>query len=381
MRYLTLYYYVAVNTKAKMTHYAANYKTQHSQPKLLNFGEMEPSQECGQEPTSTSPATKSRLWLFTLYGDQLSETTMTMNSKITYMTFQKEQCPTTNRLHLQGVIRLKDRTTLLATKKILGHPTVHLVPTNNLERGIKYCNKEATRVEGPWTMGTPPHAGQRNDLAALADQIVAGKRPRELAVQDPTSYIRYHKGFLALSHAVHPAIGHPDRRCVLLIGPTGTGKTRLAFDTFEERNIFIVPDIRTPWFDGYEQQQVAIIDECGTDMMHYNYLKRLTDRYPLQVPVKGGMVAWNAKRIILTAQQPMHTWWGDRLTLSDSEALERRIKTFNIPYQTEEAKAYLRGEAVPHPPGGTWGETLPAAAPTIAPTLVDDEPEIWDISD
>lgn len=333
--------------------------------------------ECAQPPSSIPQQSKSRLWLFTLYGENLTEESMSMNTKISFMTYQLEKCPTTDRLHLQGVVRLKDRTTLNATKKILGHPSIHLVPTNNLARGIKYCNKTETRVEGPWTKGTPPHQGQRSDLAALAEQIVTGKRPREIATEDPTTYIRYHKGLQALSQAIHPAISHPDRRAVLLIGPTGCGKTRMAFDIFDESEIFIVPDIKTPWFDGYEQQRIAIVDECGTDMMHYNFLKRLTDRYPMQVPYKGGMCAWNAKTIILTAQQPMHTWWGDKITQSDINALDRRIKTFHLPTEASQARDYILDI---RPVGATWGQL------TVAPTLVDpveveEVHDLFDISD
>lgn len=341
-------------------------------PKFKYFAMSDPDVECvPQAPSSSQPTKKSRLWLFTLYGENLGgESIPWVPTKMTYMTFQLEKCPTTQRLHLQGVLRMKDVTTMATVKRVLEHPTIHLVATNNLEHGIKYCNKERTKVSGPWTHGSVPQQGARSDLATIATQVLAGKRPRELAAEDPVTYIRYHKGLQALAAAAQPARTHPNRRCALLIGPTGCGKTRMAYDLFPERDVFIVPDIKNPWFDGYEQEKVVILDECGPDMMHYNYLKRLTHRYPLWVPNKGSMLPWNAEIIILTAQQPLHTWWGDKLTQSDADALLRRIKVFHMPHDKAKAEEWILHGTDPDPPA-TWGQIRPA------PTVVD----IFDVED
>lgn len=121
-------------------------------------------------------------------------------------------------------------------------------------------------------------------------------------------------------------------------------------------NLYTVFDIKTPWFDGYDNEDVALFDECGKGMMNINYLKRLLDIYPMSVPVKGGSVAWNPTTIILTSNIPLHLWY-DNYNHEDFEALTRRIKIFKFPDEMAEARAYLQ-------------------PPPIAPSVAISEPEV-----
>lgn len=279
-----------------------------------------------------------RAWVFTLFGVDESTATDAVEwnpEKMSLLTYQLERCPTTQQLHLQGTVRMKKTTTFRAMKTLLGQQ-VHLEQCANLQKSLEYCTKSETRVAGPWTHGEPTQQGRRNDLVQVAQEIKAGKRPRDIADSSPTTFLKYYKGLQALHHAYHPPQMQLHRVCILLIGHTGCGKTRLAYDIFDHKDIWMMPDATQMWFDGYDQQKVAIIDECGEGMINYNTIKRLTDIYPLTVPCKGGFLSWNPKIIIFTAQQPMHTWW-PKATQSDMNALERRIKVFSLPHQRDEA--------------------------------------------
>lgn len=70
---------------------------------------------------------------------------------------QKEKCPETGQVHFQGFLMLKSPARLAGIKKLLQANSAHLekakgTPTEAWE----YCKKEESRVEGPWTFGTPP---------------------------------------------------------------------------------------------------------------------------------------------------------------------------------------------------------------------------------
>lgn len=123
-------------------------------------------------------------------------------------------------------------------------------------------------------------------------------------------------------------------------GPTGTGKTRLA--VAEGGRDYWISGNNLRWFDGYEGQATAILDDIRTNSCPFNFLLRLLDRYPLTVEIKGGFTLWNPKTIIITC--PVHP----RLLYVNHETglewdnidqLLRRIETFrdfeNEPYNGE----------------------------------------------
>lgn len=85
-----------------------------------------------------------------------------------------------------------------------------------------------------------------------------------------------------------------------LWGPTGSGKTRYAVEQCGEK-YWISHDEK--WFDGYDGQEYVILDDVRAGSYMFNWLLRLLDRYPLQVPVKGGFVRWIPKVIYITAPE------------------------------------------------------------------------------
>lgn len=49
------------------------------------------------------------------------------------------------------------------------------------------------------------------------------------------------------------------------------------------------------WYDA------VVFDDFRADVCELHYLLQLLDGYPLDVPIKGGFVAWRPKRIYITA--------------------------------------------------------------------------------
>lgn len=85
-------------------------------------------------------------------------------------------------------------------------------------------------------------------------------------------------------------------------GKTGTGKTRTAVEMAKDIGVdyWISSCEKLHWFDGYCGQPYVIIDDFRRDMCTLKYLLRLTDRYDMQVEVKGQFVNWIPKYIIIT---------------------------------------------------------------------------------
>jgi len=110
-------------------------------------------------------------------------------------------------------------------------------------------------------------------------------------------------------------------------GATGTGKTREAFVLAGED--YWVSAERGEWFDGYDGQSVAIIDDFRKAWCSFSTLLRLLDRYPLRVMVKGGSRQWRPSTIIITCPWPPETLFASRSD-EDIGQLTRRISEVRL---------------------------------------------------
>lgn len=277
----------------------------------------------------------SRVWVFTCNSECKPQW---QPESMTYLAFQREIAPSTKRQHWQGCVKMKSPCRLPTVRRTIGCLTAHIERSVSWDKAKEYVRKPESAVPGTFEeFGTDSTQGQRTDLHDLTARIRNGHSLLQLAEADPVTFMKYHRGISALRSVTQQARSGP--RCVMLLhGPTGAGKTRFAYDRFPD--LYPVFDIVTPWFDGYDSQRCALLDECGPGMMSYNFLKRITDRYPIQVPIKGGAVAWNPDVVILTSNSPLYCWY-QNLALPDREALERRIKTFEFPRDIDAAADYL----------------------------------------
>jgi hypothetical protein len=77
------------------------------------------------------------------------------------------------------------------------------------------------------------------------------------------------------------------------------------------------------WFDGYEGQRIVIIDDFRGEYP-LPLLLQLLDRYPMQVPVKGGFSQWCPRKVYITSNIRPWLWYTDSPTES-RDALMRRL--------------------------------------------------------
>lgn len=196
-------------------------------------------------------------------------------------------------------------------KKTPGFTRAHIEPMRGSpEDSLKYCSKED---KAPFEKGTMPRSGKRKELTAAVEAIKGGSTMRELALGDETavSVVKFSKGLTTL-RSLCAAPRDPTRPPTVywLHGSTGTGKTRAAteFATYMFGAEFADPywlscgSLR--WFDGYDGQPVAILDDFRAKQLPgaggFSFFLRLLDRYPMAVEFKGGFVNWAPQIIIIT---------------------------------------------------------------------------------
>lgn len=205
--------------------------------------------------------------------------------------------------HLQCYIEFENPRAFAGVKKLL--PKAHIEKRiATPQQASEYCKKEGDFEE----YGDIPSQGKRNDLAAVADDIMAGCTLGDVARKYPIAWIRYNRGLTSLSYRLQE-----DRKTKPTIhwlwGLAGVGKTRRAMTA---PGTTYIKD-GTMWWDNYEFQDKIVIDDFDG---HWPFrdLLRLMDYNPYQGQVKGGYVKINSGTIYITCEfPPNHYWSGNAL--------------------------------------------------------------------
>lgn len=220
--------------------------------------------------------------------------------KIKYLVANIEICPTTKRQHIQGYVVVKEKQSLKQMKEIL-----NLGDKINIDKRFgthdeakNYCLKTESKHADymPYIYGEYKQ-GARTDLASVRDRIKNGSNMRETLddLQNPQqvkmaeTYLKYYE---------KPRDWKPYIKW--LWGPTGSGKTKLAFEESNPQDRYIAMST-AKWWDGYDGHSDIIIDDMRSDFCKYHELLTLLDRYELRVEVKGSTRQFKPKRIWITS--------------------------------------------------------------------------------
>lgn len=266
-------------------------------------------------------------WVFTLNNytpEELAELRRRVG-QCKYICFQGEIGESGTK-HLQGMCSFDKKLRIGQVKEILGTTRVHLaIRRGTAEQARDYCKKQETsdptvpfEEHGTFEKGQ----GRRSDLLEVVTLVRFGKKESDVIESCPEQYIKFHRGIRAIIYAA----GKPrDFKTIVhwYYGPTGTGKSRQAAERGGADAYWKNGD--DFWWDGYEGQEVVIIDDYRAGMCQFNMLLRLFDRYPMQVPYKGGFVKFVAKHIYITTPHDVKTTWHNR-TEEDIKQLTRRIE-------------------------------------------------------
>lgn len=269
-----------------------------------------------------------RNWLFTCFdlSDKFTEWTEdTKPEDVRYLVYQPERCPDTGREHLQGYIELSKSYRRSAVQGLLSNGRIHLEARQaSREKARRYCLKDDTRTGPATELGVFERGqGSRSDLRTVATAITEGASTAAIALEHPTTWIRYHRGIESLA-AVRDSREYAFRRVQVLVlwGDTGTGKTRAAFELLGgEPYVLALRSEGTLWFDGYRGQMGIIFDDFYGGIRHSNLLN-LLDGHFLQLPVKGSFTYARWNRVVITSNTHPTGWYA---SMGYTPELKRRI--------------------------------------------------------
>ena len=244
----------------------------------------------------------------------------------------KESAPSTGTVHYHILICCKEkcRTRNAEILEIEGiHPHVEKVQ-NNLRRIIEYIKKNGDIAE------------YNKDACPVKDGTLS-KREKNRILAEGNLEEEYFKGNIGPIDVIRAVKVRgifnmqrkPDpykKKLVLWFkGDTGEGKTRSAVELAERYNLnWWMSSESLKWFDGFEGQQVAIIDEFRKTMLsEWSFLLRLLDGYSLFVQVKGGFTRWNPQIVVITtpaSPEECFSWVDKDGQTKDWDRMEQLIR-------------------------------------------------------
>jgi len=112
---------------------------------------------------------------------------------------------------------------------------------------------------------------------------------------------------------------------ITLVGETGTGKSRWAFERYPE--LYNVPQTKQSgcYWDCYDGQETVFIDEMYGHRFSHGFLLQLLDRYAFMVPTHGGQVPFSSRRIIFASNAHPAEWYDEVKFPFVGGPLERRL--------------------------------------------------------
>lgn len=278
-----------------------------------------------------------------------------------YHVFQLEVAPTTGQPHVQGCTVWKNPCGWVKMKKYFG-PSVHIEDMfGSPQQARKYCTKEKDKLDvetgqrvldESWIDGTqeelgdcPVGQGARTDLVAFKQAIDEGKNEKELWNEHFSIMLRYRDCVTRYTMASDKPLWKHKKRpehdpwVMVLWGPTGSGKSKRARELCEEYGGYWRSGLKGDWWDGYQGETFAVLDEFDPTQVSVDMLKVWTDRYPCQVAPKGKeFVPLLVENWVITSQHHPRTWY--RLAAErDQGALARRFRTGGVyEYKVKESE-------------------------------------------
>ena len=270
-----------------------------------------------------------------------------------YGTAGKEVAPTTGTIHyhvlllLENTCRTKNADDILTIDGIKPHLEKIRYGYKNI---IKYCQKENNYVEiGKCPYTTKEKEKKEKNMKLLNGNLEEMYTNGEIGAID---VIRADKlrGIFAKNSKQDD---YKKKTILWFRGQTGEGKTRTAIKIAKEyyEGSYWISNDSLKWFDGYNGQKVAILDDFRKSMLtDWNFLLRLLDGYNLIVQVKGGFVKWNPELIIITSPaspEEAFQWInknGETEAWDKQDQLERRLacdderQVYEFPLWEEEEK-------------------------------------------
>ena len=271
---------------------------------------------------------KTRWWTFTNFKLEFDYQALIDTGDVTFITYGEEICPRTDRKHHQGwLYRASPSESVKGTAKLMGKCHVEQM-RGNLFQNDEYCSKQGSLEE----FGVRPKQGERNDLKMWTAELRDGTTTVDaIALEAPEAFHQWGRAL----NKVEDVLMRRKRRewmteGVWLYGPTGTGKSKLAFEGFDPSTHYVYKH-DNGWWDGYAGQETVIIDDFRGEI-RYGELLRLVDWTPMEVRRRNREPApFLAKKVIITSSMTPDEVYSSILHRSDSlKQMERRFHVLKM---------------------------------------------------
>lgn len=226
--------------------------------------------------------------------------------------------------HLQGYVELTGARTRKWLSKQSGFTRAYLEARRGSGAEARsYCQKDGDFWEAGTAKGVP---SERVDLNTIKDDIDKGKDELYIASTYFSRWCQYRRSFQEYIRLRNGARRKWKSWTNVIWGGTGLGKTRFVYQQHPDDDIWVYPG--SGWFDGYEGQPIALFDDYRGDL-DISTMLQVLDRYPMAVPIKGGHVNWNPRRIYITSNI-MPTMWYESIDGETRAALLRRLDRIDV---------------------------------------------------
>lgn len=259
-----------------------------------------------------SKSIKGRYWVFTAWNMSIDwkELYSEYSDLIRYVVVQKEETPTTGRLHWQGYIQMVNQCRRKKIKFLIDDNKANLqLAMGNQKQNRKYCSKDGefkvniNEKKAFFELGKPCGQGHRSDIEHCKKMLADGCHMLEVADSHFGNYCRYRSSFMAYQAMIEKKKRNKLREVdvTYIHGKTETGKTWHCWDNYHKDGLFMLEfDGKGEWWDGYAGESTIIIDEYN-NQMPITRLLRLLDKYPVRLPIKNSHTYANWTRVLITS--------------------------------------------------------------------------------
>jgi len=247
-------------------------------------------------------------WCFTVF-DNVPHPIVPDDEEVGYLVYQREECPTSGRLHWQGYIEFKSRKRFTTVQRYFRETQAldkfHIEPAKGQPSQCReYCIKEDTAVsDTAFEFGeiqADRKQGERNDIK----EMVSFAKDNTLVdtIEKYPASIKYLHHLQTYRCLVNKPKQRLDLKVYYYWGAPGTGKSRKVFKRIGEKPfIRALCDPPKIWFQGYQGEKYLVLDDIDLRQYNREFILGLLDIYPLVLPVKGGSASAEFTRIYITS--------------------------------------------------------------------------------